>query len=169
MLAHNVGAASLCPDFQLIRRGGPEGVACNQQHLFASVHLLLGQLSDGGGLPHTVDTDDQHHAGMGGKVQLGIPHTDHIRQNVLQGLLGLVRLGDVPLPDDPAQPVRCLGGSFHTQVRQDQALFQIVVKIVVNLRAAGEKIAPGIAEGIPSLGEPSFDFFKKSHFLLLFL
>ena len=38
---------------------------------------LLRDLANGGGLAHAVDADDQDHAGVGGQIQLRVPHGKH--------------------------------------------------------------------------------------------
>ncbi len=85
VLPDDIRAASFCPDFQLVGSGGTEGIPRHQQHLLALTHKLLGQLPDGGGLAHAVDPDYQDHGGLGRKVQLCVPHVQHIHQNLFQG------------------------------------------------------------------------------------
>ena len=169
VLADQVRPAALGPDLQLVRGGSPEGVSRHQQDLLPRVYLLLGDLADGGGLAHAVDSDDQDHAGMGGQVQVGVSHADHAGEDHPQGRLGLVRPGDVLIPYRLAELLRGLGRGLHTHVRQDQALLQLVIEVLVQLRILGEQVVPALAEGIPGLGEALLDLIKKSHKLLLYL
>ena len=67
------------------------------------------------------------------------------------------------LPDALAQKVGSLNSGVHTQVCQDQAFFQLIVEIVIDLRKAGEYAAQRIGQGLSGLGEACFDLIKKSH------
>ena len=84
-------------------------------------------------------------------------------QNILQGSLGFLGGLQVLFTDDLTQTVRGLGGSFHTQVSQDQAFLQLVVKIIVQLAETRKYIAQRVAQGISGLGQTSLNFIKKSH------
>ena len=62
-----------------------------------------------------------------------------------------------------------LDGGVYPQVRQNQALLQVVIKIVIDAMEACKNAAQGILEALPGFGEPGFDFFKKAHVPLSFL
>ena len=64
MLADDIHPGPSSPDLQLVRRSGPEGICCAEQHLFSLSLELVGQLSDGGGLSHAIDTDHKDHTGV---------------------------------------------------------------------------------------------------------
>ena len=163
MLADNVRAGAPGPDLQLIGSGGPEGISGAHQHPFPLVPQLLGQLSDGGGLPHPVYADDQHHRGLGIQTQAGVAHVQHLHQDVLQGRFGLLRLPDFFLLHPAAQALHRPSGSLHSQVGQDQAFLQLVVKIVVQIGKAGKYIAQSLGHGFSGFGQAFFDFTKKTH------
>ena len=55
------------------------------------------------------------------------------------------------LPDLLAQISHSLGGGIHAQIGQDQTLFQLVVKIVIDLGKAGKYAAEGIAQRVAGL------------------
>ncbi|KAG1246285.1 hypothetical protein G6F65_020764 [Rhizopus arrhizus] len=50
---------------QLGHGGGAEGIAGGQHQAVAVVLEAFGQLADGGGLADAVDTDGEHHEGLG--------------------------------------------------------------------------------------------------------
>ena len=70
LVAHQIHLRTVCPDLQLVDGSCTEGICRCQQHLFALLAQVVGKLADGGGLAHPVYSDDQNHAGFGGKVQL---------------------------------------------------------------------------------------------------
>ena len=163
VLADNGSAAAPRPDFQLIRRGSPEGISRHQQHVFPLIHKLLGDFPDGSGLAHTVDPDDQDHTGLGGKIQLRVSHVQHIHQDILQSGLCFLGCFQVLLTNGLPKSLHRFSGGFHPQIRENQALLQFVIKIIVNLRKTGKYTAQGVAEGIPGLCHSGLDFIKKSH------
>ena len=162
MLADNGRAAALCPDFQLVGSGSAEGIGCHQHHLLAGIHLLLGNLADGGGLSHTIDTNHQNHTGQGFQFQLRVTHIEHIHQNAAQLLSRFIRLADVLGRYRLAQTVCCLGGGFRAQVSHNQAFFQLIIEIIVQF---GDRkyVIPGFGDGLFGLCKTLFDFIKKSH------
>ena len=91
MLADDIRSGTAGPDLQLVRSGSAEGIAGDQQHLFALLHLLLGDLADGGGLTNTVNADHQDHSGGCREVQLRAAHIQHGNQDRFQRLLGFLR------------------------------------------------------------------------------
>ena len=169
VLADDVHTGAVGPDLQLVGGGGAEGISGAQQHLLALRLQLGGQLADGRGLAHAVDADDQNHTGMGGQIQLRVPHGKHIHQNFLQRFPRFLRGFQVLLPDGLAQPSHSLDGGVHTQVCQNQAFLQLIVKIVVNFGKAGKHTAQGAAERLPGLGQSGLDLVKKAHKNLLFI
>ena len=88
-----------------------------------------------------VHPDEQHHRGPGGQVQGGVAHghgvgddPDHAGAGLLQGL-------DALLLHPAAQLGHQLQGGVHPRVGQDEGLLQLVVEVVVQLRAeAGEQV-----------------------------
>ena len=54
-------------NLQLIDGRSTEGVRCGQHRAFALLPVVGAELADGGGLAHSVDTDDQHHRGALGR------------------------------------------------------------------------------------------------------
>ena len=119
LLADNSSTAALSPNFQLIGCGRTESIAGNQQNILAFIHQAGGNLADGGGLTHTVNTDDQDYRGGGAEVQLRIAHIQHIHQDLLKSFLGLFRGLQMLLADTLTQGIGCLHGGIHTQIRQD--------------------------------------------------
>ena len=168
VLADDGSAGTTCPDLQLVSCSGTEGIACHQQDLLALAHQLLGDLANGGGLADAVNADDQHHAGGGGQVQGGVAHVQHLHQDVFQRLTGFFRGGQVLAADGLAQSFHSLDGGVDAQIRQDQALFQLVVKVVVDLSKTGEDAAQGVGQCVTGLGQTGFDLVKKSHNVLLY-
>ncbi len=60
----DAGARALAPDFELIDRGGPEGVARGEHHALALAKKFSRELADRGGLAGTVDADHQDDEGF---------------------------------------------------------------------------------------------------------
>ena len=105
---------------------------------------------------------------MGLQIQLQIPHLQHIGENVLQLGTGIPGAADVLGLDDLSQLFRCLGGSLHAQVSQNQALLQLIEEVVVNLVDIGENLIEGAADGVSGFSQALFDFVKKTHLLIPF-
>ena len=59
--AHQLYANPVCPDRQLLDRGGAKSIACRQHHRIVQFLKIVRQLGDGGGLARTVDADHQDH------------------------------------------------------------------------------------------------------------
>ena len=85
------------------------------------------------------------------------------KQNYIQRGLGFLGGLQVLLTDALAQQFGSLHGSFHAQVCQDQAFFQFIVKVIVDLGKAGEDAAQSAGQGFPGLGKTGSNFIKKSH------
>ena len=158
VLADDVAVGALRPDLELVGRGGAEGVARAQEDLFALVAQLVRELADGGGLADAVDADDEDDRRLRVEPQAGVADVQHVGEDGAQGDLGLVDGLDVLLADGLAQAVHDGLGGVHAEVGDDEALFQIVVEVVVQL-AGGEDAA----DGAGSLAQPLLEFFKKSH------
>ena len=120
------------------RRHGSVSAAQRRTRL-PSLLQAVSQLADGGGLAHAVDTDEQHHAGLGGEVQSRLPHCHLLRQHI--------RSAASPTPGPEAFPFDLNSKLLHRvhsriqpQVRQDQRLLQLLEKGLVRLRKAREEI-----------------------------
>ena len=113
VLADDGCAASARPDLQLVCGRRPEGISRHQHDLLSLSGQLLRDLADGGGLAHAVDADDQNHAGVGGQIQLRVPHGKHVHKDILQRFPRFLRGFQVLLPDGLAQPPHSLDGGVH--------------------------------------------------------
>ena len=151
VLAHDVHTGPLRPDLQLIGGGGTEGISGAQQHLLALILQPVGQLADGRGLTHAVDSDDESHAGPGREVQRRIAHRQLFRQNVPQGVFHVLLVGQQLGIGPLFQLGHGVHRRIHAHVRQDESLLQIVVESLV--------------EGVEGHGlEPRLlEFCKQSH------
>ena len=109
--------------------------------------------------PTPLDADDQHHRGTGGKVQRAVTHLEHFHQDFPERRPGLLGGFEPVLPYLGPESIHGLHGGVHPQVGQDQALLQLVVKVVVNLRKAGEDTG----DGSRGLAEALLDFVEKAH------
>ena len=49
---------ALSPDIELLDSRGTEGIPCAEHHRVALLLELIGELTDGRGLPHAIDPDD---------------------------------------------------------------------------------------------------------------
>ena len=144
------------PDGQLVGGSGPEGVSRGQKHPVPLVLQKVCQLADGSGLPHPVDPDHQDHRGLAGQVQARLSHGKHLHQNLPQAGLHLLRVLELALLHPAAQLLHRLHGGVHAHVGEDQGLFQLLEKLLVHGKKAGEDAQ-------------LLDFIKQSHlgFLLL--
>ena len=61
MLRNHRHIIALAPYLQLFNRRRTEGIAGGQHHALALILELLGQLTDGGGFTHTINTHHQDH------------------------------------------------------------------------------------------------------------
>ncbi|MPM46433.1 hypothetical protein SDC9_93133 [bioreactor metagenome] len=114
----------------------------------------MSQLPDGGGLPHAVDADEQHHGGLFREVQSCVPDIQHLRQNVPESRADRRLAGDaLPLHFGPQLLHRFRGG-FHTHVCLNQLFLQIVKKCLIIGRdgIAGDVLLPDF-----------FEFAEKAH------
>ena len=169
ILPDNARAGALRPDLQLVCCRRTEGITCHQGDLLALVNQLLGNLADGGGFAHAVDTDHQDHRGLGGKIQLRAAHIQHFVQNQLQIELYMIRNGKTAVQHTVTQFLHQGVHRIHAHIRKDQCFFQIFVKFLSNIRAFLEHIVQGSAEERTGLAQTLLDFFKKSHILLLII
>ena len=55
---------TLGPDLQLFDSGSTEGITCTQHDGVALLLELVGELTDGGGLPYPVHPDDHDDVGL---------------------------------------------------------------------------------------------------------
>ena len=55
---------ALSPDIKLLDSGGSEGIPCAEHHRVALLLELIGELTDGRGLPHAIDPDDHDDIGL---------------------------------------------------------------------------------------------------------
>ena len=61
LLLHHRHPYSLTPDADLLHGSGTEGISSTEIHFLASLLKLIGELSDGGSLAHTVHTHHENH------------------------------------------------------------------------------------------------------------
>ena len=124
----------------------------------------IGKLSDRRRLAHAVDADDKNHRRLCGKVERRSAHVHHALKHLAQGELCLLDGLDVPLAHQRPELFHRLFGCLHTEVRENQALFQIVIKLVVQLRG-GEDAARW---SLPSCSVPA-SVFQKIPCMLSFM
>ena len=159
MLLDDVHPGPLRPDGKLIGGGGPEGISGAQQHPLALALPAGGQLSDGGGLAHAVDADEQHHSGGAAHIHPGVAHREDFGQNFLHAGLGPIGVLDLIALAPLLKLLHGLHGGLRPHIRHDQRLLQLVVEVVIQFGKAVEN-------------SDLSDFIKKTHVwspLMLFL
>ena len=124
----------------------------------------MGDLADGRGLAHAVHADDQNDGGRAAQVHLSFG-AHLIGNEVAQFIAGLLT-GFQPLLVHPVpQLVHQFDGHFTAHIGQNELLFQLIVKIIIDL-AAGEGIHNVAPEARAGLFEAVFHliffFFAKS-------
>ncbi len=152
------------PDLQLLAGGGTEGIACGQHDLFALTGIEIGQLGNAGGLAHAVHADDQNDGGRAAQVHLSFG-AHLIGNEVAQFIAGLLTGFQALLVHPVPQLVHQFDGHFTAHIGQNELLFQLIVKIIIDL-AAGEGIHNVAPEARAGLFEAVFHliffFFAKS-------
>ncbi|MPM58197.1 hypothetical protein SDC9_105027 [bioreactor metagenome] len=139
---------------KLVGGGGAESIRRAEEDPLALGLHAAAQLADGGGFPHAVHADEQHHGGLLLQAEGRVAHVQHLRQNLPQGGAHRCFAGDaLPLHFGP-KPLHRLGGGVHAQIRQNQALLQIVKKRLV---VGGNGIAGDVL--LPDF----FQFAEKAH------
>ena len=138
VLPDDLASGPLCPDLQLVGGGGAEGIGGAQHHPFALLFQAGGDLSDGGGLAHTVDADEDADAGLRVQLHCGVSHL-HLRHQDLpqalpDGLLALQML----FTNLGAQLLHGVRGSVHAKICHDEGLLQLLEEGLVRLGEAGE-------------------------------
>ena len=151
------------PDFQLIGCRRTERIARAQKHLFPAFAQKVCELSDRRRLAHAIHADDENDGRLCGKIERCRAHVHHALEHLAKSELCLLDGLDVPLAHDDSELLHGLLGRLHAEVGQNQALFQIVVKFVVQL--GGRKDA---RNGARRLAQSLLQFFKKSHISILF-
>ena len=158
VLADDLAAGPLRPDFQLIGSGGAERVRRAQQHTLSLLFQAGRHLANGGGFANAVDADKNAHAGLCVQLQRGIAHIHFLGQNFSE-----------PLPDSllsfkmlpahlSAELFHGVRGGVHAEVRHNERFLQLLKERLVRLRKAGEQAAGDF-----------FQFVKKAHRELLFI
>ena len=161
-LPDDVGMGALRPDLELIGRRRAERIARAEQDLFARLMELICDLADRRRLADAVHTDDQHDRRLCGQIQRAVAHVQHVAQHLTQRLARLRHGLDPPVAHHKAQPLHGLDRRVHAEIGEDQPFFEVIIKIVVQLRR-GEHAADragGLAQSLLYL-------FKKAHSLLL--
>ena len=150
--AHDVGPRTVGPRAELLGGRGPEGVGRGHDDRAPAVELLAGDLADGRGLAHAVDTHEEPHVGPAG---LEAHRAVALGQKALQ--LGLeaveqdLGISDALVGGRGAQVGEHPLGGRHTHVGTDQGLLELIPRLVVDLaRPDGAQVA---AERTPRLGE----------------
>ena len=67
------------------------------------------------------------------------------------------------LPDSLAEQIRCLHRRLYTKVCQNQAFFQLIVKIIIQLAEAGKHASQSRSHGIACFGQARLYLIKKTH------
>ena len=126
-LLHNRHACALRPYGELICRSRAERIARADDHAAPDRAQARGQLADGGGFAHAVHSDHQQYHGRGQLHRLAA-HEFH--QNVLEHLARLLRVGDFLRLAALAQAADGIFGGFHTHIRHDQHVGQILIELI---------------------------------------
>ncbi|MPM66960.1 hypothetical protein SDC9_113874 [bioreactor metagenome] len=90
----NFNAGTIRPDFQLINGGSTESVGGTENNTFALCFVHGGHFTDGGGLSHTVDTDNKNDGRERYQIDF-FSAREHIGNNFLYLLFDTFRRADV--------------------------------------------------------------------------
>ena len=152
MLLDDLRTGALCPDGELLRGSGPEGVPRAEEDLLPLPLQTGPQLADGGGLSYSVDTDEEDHGGFGVQLQALVAHGEHLLKDPAQTGADALLILDLLALDPAFELLHRLERGIHPHIGQNEGLLQLVIKIIVNGGKAGKNVQ-------------LFDLIKKSHFL----
>ena len=122
----------------------------------------MGQLADGGGLADAVDADDQYDRRLCAELQGRIANPQHIDQNLFQRRMDLLAAAQLFFLYPLAQQLHSLAGGLHAHIRQDHALLEFLIKLLVGAGEAVKEATQGGCHGTAGFFQPILDFFKKA-------
>ena len=161
LVADEIRSRTLRPDAKLLRRRGTEGIARTEHDLLAGINQLVCEFSDGSGLADTVDAHHQDNGRPGGQLQLRVAHIQKSGQDFDEALAGFFSLAVTVLPGFPAHEIVHTLRRFHSGVREDQHLFQVLVEVLAVGGIALKQLFQ--IDLLSGLSEASEQLVKQSH------
>ena len=139
LLLHHGNPHALAPNHQLLHGSRAESIRRTQVNRFAGLLELVGQLSDGSGLAHPIDTYHHDHVGPLGNRSLKLGHITRIvlgQQGgylIAQDAVQLLRVHIFVGRDTLLNALDDFQGGLHAYIRRNQHLFQVVQHLVIHL------------------------------------
>ena len=159
---------ALRPDAHLLDGGCAKRIARAEEHLLAFFLPAAGQLSDGGGLPRTVDPDDQDHLRRPGLAALrGDVFREQAGHVLLQALQHFLLVADAVLSHFLLERCEQVGGRAVAHIGEQQDLLQFFEQRVVDVGAAMDDLIDASGQGIAGFRQARLEAGKKPDLLLL--
>ena len=156
--ADELATGALGPELQLVRGRGAERVARGEDHTMTFAHALRRELADRRRLPDSVDADEHPDVLLaGGEMQRAIGIVgQQLDDFVAQQRDQLVGFGRGLLLGARAHTVEEARRRDHPDIREEQRLFELVPRLVVDLAAAdpAERARERLARAAEPIAQP---------------
>jgi hypothetical protein len=128
------------PDRELFARGRAKGISRGQHDRASLGEQPMCQLADGGGFARTVDAHHQDHVRLDRRVdqQRSFDRRQDLDHRLAQGAEQRVHIVELLARHAAAQFIEDARRRFHPDIRRDQARFQVVEDLRIDL-AAGQQ------------------------------
>ena len=139
-MTNNSHADSLAPLLQLFRRRRTEGIRRRQHDRPAGFLAQVGNFSDGCGLSAAVDANHQDNQRVFLAQLISFSLIHQIRNNAFQRLLHFLRFRNVAGVHPFPELFHDLLGGINSDIRNDQGFFQLIQKILIQIRVAHDYV-----------------------------
>ena len=156
----NVRAAG--PFFELLDSRSAERVGGTQNNLAAGIGAFLGELADCGGFAGAVNADEQNACGIAAK-RIGLGGGKRACKLIIQAIEHSIGIGQRLARGFVAKVFDNLRRCRTAHVGQNERFFQIVPKIVVQIRTAIEQDVHLLGEFLARARKTLADSIKESH------
>ena len=150
--------AAAAPLVELLDRSRAKRVCTADERLASGCKTLVSELAHRRGLACTVDADKQNAHGLYAK-RVALGHGKKVLDGVCQQVEHGISIRQGVARSGVAQTLDDLIGGLGAQIRQDQRLFQVLPKALVDLRAPLEEDVHVLCQAAPGFSEA----FAKSH------
>jgi len=149
---------ALGPDGELFDGGGAKGVASGDHDGLALAFEVLAELGDGGGFAGAVDAGDEDDGGTRGCEFEGAGFDGPVAFHFgFEEVEDFVAGGDFPGVPGGVEVFHDFEGGFDAEVAGDEALFEFVEELLIELAAAEERFE-ATDEDVAGLGEAGLKF-----------
>src|SRR5882672_209813 len=173
-LLDDLDAVALCPDFQLLDRGGAKRVRGAEHHAASFLAQPVREFSDAGGLARAVDADNENDAGAAAILGSGnaapgryirpdgrVQYANDVRLDFVLQLRGIGERVAVHLF---AHGIQNLARRLDAQVGGEKRGLQILEDRRIDLPLAEKNIIDSFRESSFRLANGSFEAFRESWF-----